>query len=92
MSEYNNSTASGSSCSYASLDSYNAGYSMSVSPTGKPTSGVYIVPTYSPITTDSLVGAGSCTGYPNINQAYGAGAAKCQTTYRSSLCGGNKPN
>lgn len=88
--EYNNWMSNGAACSYASLGGYNDGYSMNVAPQGKVTSGAYIVPTWSPISYDSLSSkVPSCSGYAPIDAAYGADAARCQTTYRTSLCGGN---
>lgn len=86
--EYNNSMTS-SGCSYASLASYNRGYSMGVAPKGKQISGSYVVPTWSPISVDSLTGRNgpSPSGYGNITSAYGKGAGQCQTTYSTSLCG-----
>lgn len=89
--DYTNYTAGGASCSYGSLGEYNAGYSMDVPPQGKITSGAYIVPTWDPISYDSLSNPfGSCSGYATINNAYGQGSGKCQTTYRTSLCGGQR--
>jgi len=86
-----NYTAGGSACSYGDLANYNAPYSLGVAPEGKIVSGAYMVPTWAPISYDSLTQkVPSCSGYSNIESAYGAGADKCQTTYRTSLCGGNK--
>lgn len=91
-SDYNN-FASGPSCSYANLGNYNDGYSMQVAPQGKTVTGKYIVPTWSPISYDSLSsGAGSCSGYADITNAYGSNAASCQTTYRTSVCGNSGSN
>lgn len=90
--EYNNHMT-GKSCQYSTLANYTASYSMNVAPQGKVTSGVYIVPTWSPIGYEDLTGNGvsSCAGYPGINDAY-QGAGSCQTTYRASYCsGGVKP-
>jgi len=87
MSEYNN-TASAPSCAYAPLARYTAGYSMEVPPMGKVISGQYIVPQWAAIGYDDLTAKSpSCSGYPNIDNAYGKGAANCQTTYRTSVCG-----
>lgn len=89
--DYNNFASGGASCAYANLGGYNDGYSMNIAPQGKVTSGAYIVPTWSPISYDSLTSAvPSCSGYANIESAYGADAASCQTTYRTSLCGGQQ--
>lgn len=86
--DYNNYSSSSASCSYASLGRMSNGYSMNVPPQGKVISGRYIVPTWSPISYDALTAkVPSCSGYYNINGAYGSNAASCQTTYRTSLCG-----
>lgn len=89
-SEYNNSVSgSAAPCSFATLSKYTSDYSMGVAPQGKPSSGRYIVPTWDPISYDALTNpTATCGGYVNINAAYGKGAAKCQTTYRTSLCNG----
>ena len=84
--EYNNSSTS-EPHSYAVLGAYNSQYSMSLKPQGKVTAGAYIVPTWSPISYDSLTSpVPSATGYSNIQTAYGKDAGRCQTTYRTSLC------
>ena len=90
MSEYNN-TATSASCDYANLGNYSADYSLGVAPQGKVISGAYIVPTWSPISYDSLTAkVPSSSGYNNIESAYGSNAANCQTTYTTSLCGGKR--
>lgn len=87
-SDYVNYSAGGAPCSYAALGTYNDGYSMNIAPQGKQVSGVYIVPTWNPISYDSLTNkVPSCSGYSDIGQAYGKDAGSCQTTYRTSLCG-----
>lgn len=91
MSEYNNSMSSGASCAYANLGNYNDGYSMNVAAQGRVVSGMYAVPAWDPISYDSLTNkVPSCSGYSDINQAYGQDAGNCQTTYRTSVCGGSK--
>lgn len=90
-SDYNNYTSGSAACNYAPLGQYSGDYSMGVPFQGKVTSGAYIVPTWSPIGYDSLTTkVPSCVGYSSINNAYGANAGNCQTTYRTSLCGGNQ--
>lgn len=86
--DYNNNASSGRTCSYAALNSYNAEYSMQgPSFQGKVTSGSYVVPTWSPISYDSLAPQNpSCSGYSNIMSAYGSDAGNCQTTYKTSSC------
>jgi len=87
--DYNHSTSGAPSCMYANFYSYNNGYSMDVPPQGKVITGQYIVPTYDAIGYESLTAkVPNCSGYSDINAAYGKDAAKCQTNYRTSLCGG----
>ena len=89
--DYNNNASSGGSCSYGSLGAYNDNYNMMGGPAfaGRVTSGQYVVPTWSPISYDSLTAkVPSCSGYSSIVDAYGESAGNCQTTYRTSLCGG----
>lgn len=88
-SDYVNYSAGSSSCSYAPLGQYTADYQMGVPFQGKVSSGQYIVPTWGAIGYDSLTSkVPSCSGYYDVNSAYGADAGNCQTTYRTSLCGG----
>lgn len=87
--DYNNFSAGSSSCAYAPLGNYNNNYSMGVAPQGKMSSGSYIVPAWGAIGYDSLTSqVPNCSGYYNITGAYGADAGSCQTTYRTSMCGG----
>jgi hypothetical protein len=56
-----------------------------------PTAGAYVVPTYSAIGYDALThgnAGGGCNNYFNIEQAYGAGAGSCSTSYAVRACGG----
>jgi len=87
-SEYNNMTAGGSPCNYSSLGSYNDPYSMGVKPQGRvPTAGAYIVPQWDAISYDSLIAkVPSCSGYSNIDSAYGKNAGNCNTQYSTMLC------
>ena len=89
--EYNNNPTS-ASCNYANLGSYNQNYSLNISPQGRVSAGQYVVPTWDPISYDSLTGSiPTCSGFANIENAYGgSGAGNCQTTYRTTLCG-NRP-
>lgn len=88
MSEYVNYAAGGNSCSYSSLGNYNGPYPMTVPFQGKVTSGSYIVPTWNAIGYEDLTAKNpSCSGYGNIQSAYGADAGgSCQTTYTSVPC------
>lgn len=92
MSEYNNTTVNGSSCSYASLANYNNG-SQGMSPpvptaTAATVTGTYIVPDYQApgYNTLSHNSAPSCAGYFNIQTAYGSNDGSCSTNYVSKLC------
>lgn len=86
--DYVNYTSGGGSCSYNTLGNYTDGYSMNVAPQGKIVSGHYIVPTWDPISYDSLTGSvPTCNGYYDIKNAYGKGAGNCQPTFLRSLCG-----
>jgi hypothetical protein len=89
MSEYTNSAAGSSACSYAPLGQYNASYSMNNVPfQGKVTTGNYIVPSWGAIGYDALTNqTPSCSGYFDIQAAYGADAGNCQTDYTSAACG-----
>jgi len=88
-SDYNNYSAGSSACSYAPLGQYTGDYSMGVPFQGKVSSGLYIVPTWGAIGYDALTNkVPNCSGYYDVNSAYGADAGNCQTTYRTSLCGG----
>jgi hypothetical protein len=88
--DYNN-TSQSPACAYGNLGNYSANYNMVNGPAfqGKVTSGSYIVPNFGGISYDSLTSAApSCSGYSDIMGAYGADAGSCQTTYRTSICGG----
>jgi len=88
-SEYVNYSSGSSACSYAPLGQYNGDYSMGVPFQGKVTNGSYVVPTWGGISYDALTNkVPSCSGYFDVNSAYGSDAGNCQTTYRTSLCGG----
>ena len=59
--------------------------------TAVPTAGQYIVPGYGAIGYDALThgnAGGGCNNYFNIEQAYGAGAGSCSTSYSARACGG----
>jgi hypothetical protein len=91
--DYNNFSSGSAACSYGSLGDYSANYNIvggGPAFQGKVTSGSYIVPSFSSISYDSLTAAApSCSGYSDIMAAYGADAGSCQTTYRTSICGGS---
>jgi len=89
MSEYNNSTVGGVGCSYATLSNYNTG-NKGVKPAMQATNvtGKYIVPNYSApgYNTLSHDSAPTCSGYFNIQGAYGGNGGSCGTKYVQSLC------
>lgn len=88
-SDYVNYSAGSSSCQYAPLGQYTGDYSMGVPFQGKVSSGNYIVPQWGAIGYDALTNkVPNCSGYFDVNSAYGSDAGNCQTTYRTSLCGG----
>ena len=93
MSEYSNQTV-GSACSFATLGSYNGAPQkkggMNPVPTqmnALQTSGVYIVPAYSAPGYDTLTRGGrTCSGFLNIEDAYGKDAIKCNQKYMKKVC------
>jgi len=95
MSEYTKPSVGAASCNYASLHGYNRGQgSHPPVPAGfTPGSMVPIFPTFGTVGYASLQhgqSQGSCSGYFNIQSAYGSGAANCGgTKYLHKVCGGN---
>lgn len=91
MSEFNNTTVGGPSCSYASLSNYNNG-SQGMSPPVPATTvrGQYIVPDNTAIGYNALTSTvPTCSGYRSIQSAYGSDASGgCGTKYVTKLCGG----
>jgi hypothetical protein len=89
MSEYYNSSVNGLSCSYATLAHYNNGSAGMRPPVPATTvSGKYIVPTWSAPGYNTLMhnDVPSCSGYFNIQAAYGKDAGSCSTKYVTKLC------
>jgi len=87
--EYNNSAVSSGGCNYASLARYNANKGVSGIPVPRTNvSGVYLVPTYGAPGYNTLThnSAPSCSGFFNINTAYGQNANNCNTQYVKSMC------
>ena len=88
--EYNNNSVAGSSCSYANLSNYNNGSQGTNPPVSASViSGVYVVPEYSSPGYNTLShnsNGPSCSGYFNIQNAYGANANNCSTKYVQKLC------
>lgn len=88
-------SVSGASCSYASLNNYNSGgRKKNTGNVGMPSVpatnvvGSYIVPEYGMIGYNALThGNGpSCAGYFDITDAYGKGAANCNTQFMQRMC------
>ena len=85
-------TVHGASCSYVNLSNYNSTSAGTLgSPAVPPTtvSGHYVVPNYSAIGYGALThdsSMPSCSGYFNIQNAYGANAAQCDTQYSQRPC------
>ena len=76
-------------CQYSTLNTYNRTSFLGNVPPVPPTTvtGFYVVPDYKSITYNSLVGAvPSCTGYRNIQSAYGEDAADCNQQYVRKSC------
>lgn len=89
MSEFNNSTVNGSACAYANLNNYNNGVQGMRPPVPASTvSGQYIVPNYGAPGYNTLMhnNAPSCSGYFNIQSAYGNDGSGCNTQYSTKLC------
>ena len=88
--EYMGSTVGSRSCSYQTLAGNCGNNTMAALAPGT-TSGTFIVPSYGAIGYDTLNHGRKvpgCGTYFNIMDAYGAGAANCQTSYTTRLCGG----
>ena len=92
MTEYNNTANNGLSCSYTTLNRYNNRSSQDINknpPVPATTvSGKYIVPTYSSPGYNTLMhnSAPSCSGYFNIEGAYGSDSKSCSTKYITKEC------
>ena len=93
-SEYTKPSVGAASCNYATLNSYNRSQGMKPSvPAGfVPGSMVPVFPTFGSVGYASLQHGkqgGSCSGYFNVQSAYGSGAYNCGTKYLHKVCGGN---
>lgn len=88
-SEYTNSAVGSPGCAYQTNRCSNGNSTMPPLRPGT-TSGVFLTPDYAGIGYNALTHgvAGGCQQYFNIQDAYGAGAGNCNTTYTSRLCGG----
>lgn len=87
MSNYESANSvNGPACAYAQLGRYNSPSGIAV-PRSVVT-GKYIVPDFSAPGYDTLTGRGnpSCTGYFNIQRAYGSADGACDQRYITSLC------
>ena len=97
MAEYNNSTVGSTPCSYATLGNYTGEHRLHQSTLNNASAastqgsqGHYVVPAYGGISYDTLMhgeSGGSCSGYFNVMNAYGRGAANCNQKYMRSPCG-----
>lgn len=88
-SEYNNTSVTGSSCSYANLSHYNKSWPGQVQPSvpAGNVSGSYIVPSYGAPGYQTLTSdKPSCSGYFGISNAYGNMGKSCGTKFVSKLC------
>ena len=96
--ENRSSSANFNACSYTQVASQcsNQGGTLknlrsNMAGTAVPTAGQYVVPGYAAIGYDALThgnAGGGCNNYFNIEQAYGAGAGSCSTSYSARACGG----
>lgn len=94
--ENRSGSANFNACSYTPVSSQNANQvgtlkNLRSNMTAVPTAGQYVVPGYSAIGYDALThgnAGGGCNNYFNIEQAYGAGAGSCSTSYSTRACGG----
>lgn len=89
MSEYANTAVTGLSCSYARLAAYNQGSQGGPPVPATTVSGVYVVPAYGAAGYNTLTAHGvpSCSGYYNINTAYGPNSGQdCSTKFVQKLC------
>jgi len=85
-----NSFVSGAGCSYSTLSTYNNGSAGGMGSPPAPmgsVSGVYVVPAWGAPGYNTLTMSGqSCSGYGNINSAYGGGGGDCNQQYVKKLC------
>lgn len=95
--EYN-AVATSAPCAHATLSTYNMTNknnatngmmgSAPMNPQSANVSGFYLVPNYQAPGYDTLThgGKGSCSGFFNITNAYGANADKCSTQFLRKIC------
>lgn len=87
MSQYETATSVyAPACAYSTLNTYNTPSGIAVP--RSTISGKYIVPSWSAPGYSTLTGgnAPGCTGYFNIQRAYGSADGSCNTKYITSLC------
>lgn len=90
--EYNNSSAKGPACTYASLGNYNEGMGagpVAPVPAGVPSMKYQVVPVYGGMGYDSLTHGAkvpSCTGHFSLGKAYPQYPNNC-TKFTTRLCG-----
>jgi hypothetical protein len=91
MTEYNNQSSSSPACQYKNLGTYSGSSSTMAALPARTTQGKFVVPGYNAISYDTLnhgATVPSCSGYFNIQKAYGSGAGNCSTKYTTALCNG----
>jgi hypothetical protein len=88
-SEYANSSVGSSPCTYNTLGKYNTKNGMGPAVAQGTVVGRQIVPQYGAIGYKTLLHGGDtpgCSGYFNIQNAYGSGSDNCSTSYVSRIC------
>ena len=90
MSEYTNSAVQSGPCSYTNLSTYNNGaQGMASAPAMSAAARELIVPTFGGVAGYNTVsgrGVPTCSGYANLQSAYGNNAGGCSSQYVSKLC------
>ena len=80
-------TVGGPSCSYATLSHYNNGSKGMQPPRPAGTATGYVVPAYGAPGYGTLQhGPATCSGYPDIGDAYKGGGGSCNQKYVRKLC------
>jgi hypothetical protein len=88
--EYNNTSSVGA-CNYKNLGNYSGRNSTMAALPSSMNQNAFVVPGYGGISYETLNHGRtvpSCSGYFNIQSAYGAGAGNCSTEYKKKLCNG----
>lgn len=89
-SEWTGPAVQSSACSYATLSQYNNGAQGMNLPTAGAAAGnrISIIPTFSAPPGYNTISRGvpTCSGYSNMQRAYGSGSGGCGSQYVSRLC------